>query len=126
MGLDTTHNAWHGTYSSFRAFRYAIMDILGMPPLGEMQYFHNPSSHRPPKLAKPIQWTALSIDPRWLPLLLHSDCDGELTPSECAGIADVLEPIVDKFESEYLKTHARQFAAGCRLAAERGEVMEFH
>lgn len=31
MGLDTTHNAWHGPYSSFNRWRHWLAEQIGIP-----------------------------------------------------------------------------------------------
>lgn len=30
MGLDTTHDAWHGAYSSFKRFRIWLASLIGL------------------------------------------------------------------------------------------------
>lgn len=39
MGLDTTHNAWHGAYSAFMRWRTEIARVAGYPPLSLMEGF---------------------------------------------------------------------------------------
>lgn len=41
MGLDTTHDCWHGAYSSFHRWRCKLAELAGLPPLGEMEGFWN-------------------------------------------------------------------------------------
>ena len=39
MGLDTSHDAWHGSYSTFNEWRNLIARAAGFPPLKEMVGF---------------------------------------------------------------------------------------
>jgi hypothetical protein len=39
MGLDTTHNCWHGAYSAFMRWRQEIAKAAGLPPLDLMEGF---------------------------------------------------------------------------------------
>lgn len=123
MGLDTTHGAWHGSYSTFNEWRTLVARAAGFPPLGEMYGFGG--SRR---------WEDTIGDRRLVPLLDHSDCDGELTPAECAEVADGLEAIVDAlptYEDEGStfrrpwRDKTRDFIAGCRAAATADEPLEF-
>lgn len=89
------------------------MIAAGMPPLDTMVYFGGKTP-----------WTPYKDHPLY-PLLTHSDCDGELTPEECAKIAKGLDAIAHKLTDEHAEK-ARQFAAGCRDAAENHEKVIFH
>lgn len=40
MGLDTSHDCWHGSYSSFHRWRCMIAQEAGLPPLGLMEGFY--------------------------------------------------------------------------------------
>jgi hypothetical protein len=33
MGLDTTHDCWHGAYSAFMRWRRKLAEVAGYPPL---------------------------------------------------------------------------------------------
>ena len=106
MGLDTSHNAWHGAYSAFARWRNEIANLIGVP-LELMEGFFSPAHSNAMALAEfagenskalrelvgrncPIKWEILKPDPL-LTLLSHSDCDGEISPEDCAKIADRLE-----------------------------------
>lgn len=79
-----------------------------------------------------ISWDALAPRPL-LWLLRHSDCDGEIPADQCAAIADDLETLLPKLDQlEPAGGHigiwgekTRAFIAGLRLAASRGEPVEF-
>lgn len=122
MGLDVSHNCWHGAYSAFMRWRKKLAEVAGLPPLEMMDGFWTPPrGDRPmgfslsvrvaadslaraygPKEAErlldvfnipAISWDALKPDPL-LVLLRHSDCDGSIEAKDCAGIADSLERLL--------------------------------
>lgn len=37
MGLDCSHNAWHGAYSAFMRWRIKLAEVAGLPPLEFME-----------------------------------------------------------------------------------------
>lgn len=86
-----------------------------MPPLDLMQGFGGT-----------IEWDALKHRPiHWL--LNHSDCDGEIPADQCGPIADELEKIYPLMvDSDWQRQATSQFISGLRLAASRGEAVEFH
>jgi hypothetical protein len=46
MGLDTSHDCWHGAYSAFMRWRQALARAAKFPPLILMQGFYAPNGHR--------------------------------------------------------------------------------
>ncbi len=117
MGLDTTHNAWHGPYSSFMAFRRKIAEKIGIN-LDEMEGFAT--------TGEPKKFSEYTHDV--IPLLDHSDCDGILTPEECKMIAKGLTEILPLFDDEkdiYYRDRVKEFIAGCELAYSNNEEIEF-
>jgi len=126
MGLDTSHNAWHGPYSSFNRFRYWLAEKAGINLNDYLGYGH-------PTATKELT----SIDHKLMPLFNHSDCEGELTPVECKQIAEGIEEVLDNMSKEeiehpentYSFSHlnkAKQFRDGCILAHSKNENIEFH
>ncbi|KAA2242830.1 hypothetical protein F0L74_09890 [Chitinophaga agrisoli] len=120
MGLDTTHDAWHGAYSAFSRWRHYIAELAGYGNLTSYQGFGG---------AIPTEL----MDKDGLRVLLsHSDCDGELSPSECEAIAKDLEELLPKMRGNLgghigdVKEKTEQFINGCKLAASRNETMEFN
>lgn len=118
MGLDCSHNAWHGAYSAFMRWRQKLAEVAGLPPLELMEGFYSPLAsqnlptlyHGPgtrdggygrdsrPYLADlderlPIKWSCLKPSPLH-ELLYHSDCDGEIAADRCGPIADELEKLI--------------------------------
>jgi len=159
MGLDVSHDAFHGAYSAFNRFRMAVCWAAGgsFPPhvlperLKELKLEEekNPNywdeKRDPPKagIACHNWWyvpdgVTKETHPGLYLFLSHSDCDGTLTPDECRLVASDLEKLVDVIGQFPLSDegHIRRdggyravlerFIAGCRLAAERNEVMDFH
>lgn len=155
MGLDTTHGAWCGAYSAFNRWRTKIAELAGIPlPLMDGHYgapgggdweehakgkeidgyslypfnAHFKATH--PSL--PIRWDVLRPDPLHV-LLNHSDCDGEISPEDCAKIADRLEELMPQLPNVEdgghignWKDKTKQFIEGCRAAAKAGEPLGFH
>ncbi len=119
MGLDTSHDCWHGPYSAFSRWRIAIAQAAGIP-LMLMDGFHERPSPEAMKWAAPrdggpecrspygpslhrwcsrvdallpISWDSLRPDPIHA-LLNHSDCDGEILAADCGPIADRLAELL--------------------------------
>jgi len=125
MGLDCSHDAWHGAYSAFMRWREKLAEVAGLPPLMLMDGFYAPlnskmgpctlyhgfDTYKPafgpdsrPYMAGlddrlPIQWECLK--PSALhELLYHSDCDGEIPAARCGAIADALEELIPLLPDE--------------------------
>jgi hypothetical protein len=119
MGLDTTHDCWHGAYSSFNIWRVAVCDAAGWGALDNYQGFGGPESF--PEHDVLTQ------------LLEHSDCDGDLKWEICGELADRLEGLLPKIAAKdslpsfpYLADKTRQFIDGLRDAHETRTNVEFH
>lgn len=139
MGLDTSHDAWHGPYSAFMRWREEIAQLAGMPPLRLMAGFYEPpdkglsvlwhgaqveSGIKRLDLQLPISWDCLKPSPLHQ-LLFHSDCDGELAWEVCDDIANALAalpPSNDPVTNDQTAT----FIKGLRLAAATKENLNFH
>jgi hypothetical protein len=143
MGLDVSHDAFYGGYRSFNRLRQAVAWCINgsWPPhwvraedgsilqpaefdetKGKEQWYYNdpysPETH-------PGLWIFME----------HSDCDGIISHTDCPRVADDLEALIPKLETfresatghladGYVET-LKRFIAGCRLAASRGEDLEF-
>jgi len=147
MGLDTSHDCWHGAYSAFMRWRQKIAEVAGFPPLLLMEgFFERADVYDPfkeyqekcPNQAElyyaslPISWDALKPNPLH-GLLHHSDCEGEIPTEQCGPIADELEKLLPLFPDDDGGGHigmwrdkTQKFIDGLRLAASRGEAVEFH
>jgi len=118
MGLDTTHNAFHGAYSGFDHLRRRLVEqaCQGTYRDGRDHYYWTFESERVPHDVRPGMYA----------LLNHSDCEGDLSPQQCTDVAQFLEWADRHITDVYAKDKAAQFARGCRLAAEANETLEFH
>jgi hypothetical protein len=114
MGLDTSHNAWHGAYSRFMRFRIAIAKTIGIDLMNMSGFIEEGKSWY--EVEDPLKF-----------LLHHSDCDGELSVEECRAIAVRLREIAPKLAGEEdFEERAIQFAKGCEEAVKFNEVLDFH
>lgn len=127
MGLDCSHDAFHGAYSAFNLLRKEVANAVGgsYPPHdnreldGDMWYIDGDT------------YTAES-HPGLFAFLSHSDCDGEFTADECTQVANDLEPLIallptegrGHFQGGYASV-LRKFVDGCRLAASKNESLLF-
>jgi len=153
MGLDISHEAWHGAYSAFMTWRTKIAEIAGLPPLQLMEGFYDPLppnerqlptlypgittngySHSLKSLDErlPIKWECLKPSPLH-ELLYHSDCDGEIEWANCAAIADELEKLISLLPDESAGGHignwkekTQIFIDGLKLAYSQQENLNFH
>ena len=139
MGLDTTHGCWNGGYGAFNKFRYGLGKLIGIN-LDDYYGYRNSDKTPPYK-------DLVTINNGIGPLLDHSDCDGELTPSECQRIFDGMQQIVDDSkndiklkddvddyqynvyeinEEKWLSMKIHKFMDGCREAIVANENVEFY
>lgn len=144
MGLDCSHNAFHGAYSAFNSFLQEVAHAIGgsYPP-----HWKRDISGR---LIQPLQRDESLYDNRWYwgdqgyshesnpglsEFFCHSDCDGEISPEMCKIVADELEPLLEKMPEESLGHIAARggyrkvlqyFIDGCRAAHAANEPLDFH
>lgn len=137
MGLDTSHDCWHGPYSSFSRWRNAVA-VAGGYTLEEANY--DGVRYLQPK---EIDWSSLTEknfmgkwekwpDDPLVILLAHSDCEGKIPREHCLALAVRLEALLpnlpkgDGGDIDYWRDKTRQFITGLRQAAELGEDVDFH
>jgi len=131
MGLDCSHDAFHGAYSAFNRFRQIIAKVMGgsFPP------------HEDPELeANAWYWEgddySKETHPGLYAFMMHSDCDGDMSPRICKCVADEMEVLLPEIEKHGMggghieaaggyKAVAERFIAGCRAAHEANEPLEF-
>lgn len=112
MGLDFSHGDAHWGYSGFNIFREKLAHEIGMD-LRTMEGFNGN-----------IPFSKYNDD--ILPLLDHSDCDGELTVDECIKIVPRLREIIGKWsDDDRDKTRAMALADGMEEAINENEIFEF-
>lgn len=152
MGLDTSHDCWHGAYSAFHRWRHELARAAGLPPLSLMEGFYEPVGGRsdysnpfywarkglnkdeglPEEDSLPIKWDCLKPNALY-ELLNHSDCEGEIPWESCDAIADSLETLLTKLPKGEGGGHignwrdkTQKFIDGLRLAAKKKENVDFH
>jgi len=141
MGLDCSHDAFHGAYSAFNRLRQAVCAAIGgsFPP--HWQDPSNPTSAEVNSDKSPHHFYLpdgfeKEKHPGLVEFLMHSDCDGEIEPRMCERVADELEDIIPDVialgwaVSGHLSLLGwegtlRAFIAGCRLAAALNEPLRF-
>jgi hypothetical protein len=118
MGLDTTHNCWHGDYSSFMTFRIQLAKQIGINLLDFAGFDGNKS------------WKYINHDIKTL--LKHSDCDGSISANQAKKIVSGLNSILenfkttgDNFTDDRLKERIIQFRDGCLDAISKNESVLF-
>ena len=144
MGLDCSHNAWHGSYGAFMRWRKMVAKVAGLPPLELMEGFYEPldiKTNEPGMSGKaylgninerlPISWDVLKPSPLH-ELLYHSDCDGGIPAESCGHIADALETLIPMLPDEDVgghignwRTKTQQFVNGLRAAEDAKEPLLF-
>ena len=141
MGLDTSHDCWHGAYSAFTRWRNEIAKAAGYMVLpvdwGDGRLIDSVMLewHRITEANLNGDWEATPADPL-LVLFAHSDCKGEIRPAQAGPLADALEALLPKLadmpdgghigaRGGYIEV-TRKFIAGLREAAAAGESVDFH
>lgn len=136
MGLDTSHNCWHGPYSAFTGWRTRIAEAAGYCVCsvryddGHVRDTVMIEWHRY-REGKELQgeWIQTPHDPL-IVLIAHSDCDGVIHPAQARPLADRLEELLPKLSTDdgRWSDHAKavQFIAGLRAAVAANEDVDFH
>ena len=118
MGLDTSHNCWHGSYSTFGAFRDAVAIAA------KDQYGYEPDYTAHPIRCYYGWWDA---DHPYADVLdvffVHSDCEGYIFPVDAERLADRLKPL-RQHVGEW-KDRLQAFIDGLESAADEWEIVEF-
>lgn len=136
MGLDTSHDCWHGAYGAFSRWRNTLAVAAGYK-LTEGEYgrmevdlpwdvFEDKNYQG--------EWDSPPGDDPLLYLLAHSDCDGVIHPEHGTHIAARLEQLLPLLDGEEANGHIRpsmramtqKFISGLLAAAEAGEDVDFH
>lgn len=142
MGLDTSHDCWHGAYSAFSRWRQAVARAAGYmvlpvtwPDMGYPTDSVMLEWHRYEQKNYLGEWDEMPADPLLI-LIVHSDCDGEIKPEHAGPLADRLEEILPNIPDAADGGHigcrggyveaTRKFIAGLRAAAAAGEPVDFH
>lgn len=114
MGLDFSHSEAHWAYSGFGRFRDALAAHEGFV-LDTMVGFGGD-----------VSWDTITTPLK--PLLDHSDCDGDLSPEDCAQVALRLREVIPLIWPNFNDHDASEgllLAEGLELAAKSNETFEF-
>lgn len=130
MGLDVSHDAFHGAYSAFNRFRKAVAESMGgsYPPHDD-------------KSLDPEMWywgTGANIahHPGLFVFFNHSDCDGAIHWKDCFHVALEVEALLPELDAMVVcgghieaqggyGAVARKFILGCRAAFDAKEDLVF-
>lgn len=152
MGLDCSHDAFHGAYSAFNRLRQFVCAATGddgsFPPHwqcnadGSLKEDANGRVPRREGLDDGMFYVGdeygRDTHPGLWEFLTHSDCDGQISPEMCVKVADDLERLMPRMEALGWQSHGhiaarggfievvRKFIAGCRAAAAANEPLDFH
>lgn len=140
MGLDTSHDCWHGPYSSFKRFREevaaAAKEHYGYEPNYEGHPFraymgwwdHDFHGHPGSRGADYHEYDHI-LDV----FFIHSDCDGYIFPNDAEPLADALDALVGYLDDDpnnhrfwSARETLRTFIKGLREAVNNYEVVTFH
>lgn len=102
------------SYSGFARWRERIVAAVG---LGDLRDYEGFGGHKP--------WPSAESEPL-IPLLNHSDCDGELWGWEINGLADRLRAVIRLWpEDDPYRTYGEKVATICEVAEREGGVVVF-
>ena len=110
MGLDTTHNCFHGSYTRFYEWRNALCVAAGI------EYACGGRDRSAAELNG--DWAKLPDDIIYV-LIDHSDYDGHILAQHCAPLADRLEGLMPKLLRPDQES-AKRFVKGLRAAHAKG------
>jgi hypothetical protein len=137
MGLDVSHDAWHGAYSAFSRWRNAVAEAAGysLETSDGLTYPRLDWDSLPDATLEGI-WEEEPEDPL-LVLLAHSDCDGDIFPAQAGPLADRLEELLPEIAKQHdadwghitrdggMVAVTQRFIDGLRLAQLVGEPLRF-
>lgn len=141
MGLDCSHDAWRGGYTSFNRWRNHLAEVAGyiVRPV-EWDPEERSSAAIPSPLLEWHRyddnnimgvWPELPPDPLII-LLVHSDCGGHISAEHAAVLADRLDELLPRVSGDFgghigdIRQKTQTFIAGLRRASEAGEPLYFH
>lgn len=139
IGLDTSHDCWHGACAAFTRWRHQLAEAAGYDirlvidndyRLGRDTVMIDWGHITPANLYG--EWEETPADPL-LVLIAHHDDEGVLHPAQGGPLADRLEELLPALPDGTALGHignwrdkTRKFIAGLRAAAAADEDVEFH
>lgn len=135
MGLDTSHDCWHGPYSQFMRWRqwlnlFVMLDRADDGDDGAREISRMGATND----AIARAWEEGRYADQSVPinvLMNHSDCDGAIPAEVCGPLADALQSLMERRMPESglydeKRPATQRFIAGLRRAAAAGEPVEFY
>jgi hypothetical protein len=141
MGLDCSHDAFHGAYSAFNRLRqevckaaggrfpyYSEEDKIYLRDVQKVEHISDGRWYVPDEVSREA-WPGLYI------FLEHQDCEGVISPADCKLVADDLTKLLPLISAEGHGHLARdggaravvqQFIDGCLKAHDANEELIFH
>jgi hypothetical protein len=144
MGLDTTHDCWHGAYSGFTRWRqelakiagYAVWWVADDPPSEANNFRAGLGRH-----TVMLDWGhvthenlmgvwAKTPDDPLVVLLAHCDDTGDIYPEQAFALAARLQELRGKIpqdhpDGEWLRAKTDAFVKGLMLAWSKSERVHF-
>lgn len=134
MGLDTSHDCWHGPYSQFMQWRSWLNFLIAHD---RMKFWEDKwgrvaaKGHTDEALREAWALGLYADEANPLDVLMsHSDCDGEISAAICAPLADALQDLADRRMPprgiyDEMRPATERFIAGLHRAAAAGEPVRF-
>ncbi len=137
MGLDTSHDCWHGAYSAFSRWRQEIAKAAGYAVWEVKQ----PDGIHWPTIM--LDWghvTAANLMGEWettprdplMVLFAHHDCEGLIHPQQASSLSWALTQVLPKLSSDPVGGHigdmvskTQRFIDGLNRAVIAGEDVVF-
>lgn len=130
MGLDTSHDAWHGGYTWFGVWRAAVARAAGCPvDVAQQRYTLDADEWLPENYYG--KWHKRELSDPIMYLLVHSDCEGVIKPKHARLIADRLEELAPRIraigreDQGWIDKCTQRFIEGLRLAVSVNEKVVF-
>ena len=117
MGLDTSHDCWHGSYGSFGAWRRSLAVAAGYG-LRKVESGILAGCDQVDLDYESYEWCNYmgmwQEEPQdaLLVLLIHSDCDGYLFPNQYGKLAMRLTQLLPKLTDDWHRKATERFIAG--------------
>ena len=125
MGLDTTHDCWHGAYSSFNVWRNKVAEVAGYE-IKDFDGMPSPDIDWATVTEDNLygEWKRAPEDPLMI-LIAHSDWEGRIPAEYTKPLADRLTPLVPLLSGPW-KKKTREFIDGLLDAHSNNEDVEFY
>lgn len=110
MGIGFSHCKASWSYTGFNYFRSDLWKACGLN--GTLSDFY-------------LSDSGIEEDHPLYDLFNHSDCDGILTPEQCAKIAPALKDAIQSWDDDYDKENGLMLVEGMEAASKAKENLEF-